>query len=287
MKKVAMITAGLLSLGCLGAGEIPPVSMDASVRFSTEHVFRGRKQGAKVFVPNVELGVPLFDKGRVYVGCSAALGVDNKTFPGGTPTTRNEFGPYVGVSYDITDMFSLDAGYIHRFYSNDPKEVSAVTDDGQMIHMPFYLKGESNELYVGVMADVLLSPSVYFFYNFDCKEAAIEGRVAYTYDLGQFGISNTAIELGAQLGYDHTERPFAAKKETAKAFWGNDASNKKNYLYYGAKADLVYSFNEHAKARAGVEFAGNSAKKKSVLNFYSDLKHRSFVWFNASVDCSF
>jgi hypothetical protein len=136
------------------------------------------------------------------------------------------------------------------------------------------------------MADVLLSPSMYFFYDFGSREAAIEGRVAYTYDLAQFGVNGVALELGAKLGYDKASRPFACKK------YDRDTMGKKGYFYYGANADLVYSFNEHTKARAGLEIAGNSAKKNAwVNNWATDVAgvgaHKSLVWFNASVDCSF
>jgi hypothetical protein len=283
MKKIAAIATGLLSLGYLGAFEMPALNLDTSIKFKTEHVVRGRLEGRKVFSPKVNVSTPLFTKGKAYLGAYSAIGTDSDKVFGFVPATRNSVDPYIGLSYDVTDTFTLDAGYINHIYTNLPTQ--AVTDDGSKV--PFYYKRNTSEVYFGVMADVLLAPSVYFFYDFGSKEVAIEGNVAYTYDLAQFGVNGVSIELGAKLGYDKASRPFACK------IYDRATMGKKEYFYYGASADLVYSFNESAKARAGVEIAGNSAKKAAWTNaWWKSLDgdtgaHKSLVWFNASVDCSF
>lgn len=281
MKKLAMIATGVLSLGYLGAFEMQTLGLDTSVKYSNENEVRGRKQGSHVFVPKAEVNMPVFEKGKIYAGTWAILGTDAKKDMAGLSETRNEVNPYIGVSYDITDVFTLDLGYIHHFYTNTPKYLL----DESSFYVPSALKRDTNEIYFGVMADVLLSPSLYFFYDFDAEEIAIEGRVAYTFDLAQFGVNGVVLDLGAKLGYDKADKPFACKK------YYKELSGDKDYVYYGVNADLVYTFNEHAKARAGVEFAGNNAKKNSWVNSGSKLTqegaHKNLVWFNASVDCSF
>ncbi len=256
MKKLAMIATGLLSLGYLGAFEIPTLGVDTEVKFSSEYAKRGRKEGCHVFVPKVEVNMPMFEKGKVYAGTSAALGLERGT--------RNDVAPYLGASYDITDMFSVDAGYVHHFYTS-------WNLDG--------FKRDSNEIYVGIMADVLLSPSVYFYYDFDAEEVAIEGRVAYSFDFAQFGVKGVSLDLGAKLGYDSADKPFGIHDKSER-------TGSKDYIYYGLNADLVYNFNEHAKARAGIAYEGNGATDKSWTNSLFG-EHTNLVWFNASVDCSF
>ncbi|MDR2721049.1 MAG: hypothetical protein LBB15_02050 [Puniceicoccales bacterium] len=267
MKKIAAIATGLLSFGCLGAFEMPAFNLDTSIKFSTERAFRGYRRSTRAILSKAELGLPVLEKGRAYVGVDSALALESQKSP---MFNENEIAPYVGASYDVTDMFTLDCGYIHRFWTNRVA-----------IQKQLSFRGNSNELYVGVMADVLLSPSVYFAYNCEWKEIAIEGRIAYTYDLAQFGLSGIAVEFGANVGYDKTDRPGGISAEGAARIEGD-----KSHWFYGANADLVYSFNEHAKVRVGAEFAGNSAKKSSWQNAAEEAP-KSMVWFNASVDCSF
>jgi hypothetical protein len=293
MKKIAVVAAGVLSLGYLGAFDLPALDVNTSVKFSSEHAVRGRKQGAKVFAPKAEVGYQAFEKGRVYVGTWAAVGLDGRRFSEfdgsdksvtlSLPVTCNEVDPYFGMSYDVTDMFTVDVGYIHHIYANLPKMTRSYVAGASVLgefKAPSGLKRDRKEIYLGVLADVLLSPSAYFFYDFDSREAVIEGRIAYTYDLSQFGVNGVAIDLGAKLGFDKTSKPFGLPLLKG--------DGKKSSVYYGVNADLIYSFNENAKVRAGVEFAGNGAKKTAWQNNFPFAgKHKSLVWFNASVDCSF
>jgi hypothetical protein len=289
MKKIAVIAAGVLSLGCLGAFEMPVLSVDTSVKFSTEHAFRGYRKARRSFLPKVEVGLPIFEKGKAYVGVDSALALGVADAPV-NQINMNEVAPYVGLSYDVTDMFALDCGYIQRFWTNVP-----ISSAGFTILEKCNVKTCSSEVYVGVTADVLLSPSVYLAYNFQWKEIAVEGRVAYTYDLAQFGVSGVAVELGAKVGYDKANEPYGVTSEKAdeiaqQAPGWSDAVGigiGKAHWFYGANADLVYSFNEHAKARAGVEVVGNSAKGKMAWQNGFGAHPKAMLWFNASVDCSF
>lgn len=267
MKKLAMIAAGALCFGCLEAFTMPTFGLDAQAKYSSEYVVRGSRRGKHVFLPKAEVNMPVFEKGKAYAGAWAALGVD-----GNIADTRNEVSPYIGMTYDITDMFTLDAGYIHHLYTNETKAA------------PF-CKRNTSELYLGVKADVIASPSLYFYYDCDAREVAIEGKVEYSFNFAQFGVNGLTLDLGAKLGYDSASKPFACKDKIKK-----DADGHKDYAYYGVNADLVYSFNEHAKARVGVAYEGNSAKKKEWANresFSGSENHKNFVLFNASVDCSF
>lgn len=284
MKKLALVSAGILSVGCLGAFQLPKFGLDAEAKYASEYVTRGRKEGKSAFMPKAEVGMPIFGKGKVYVGTLAVLGTD-----GNWKQTRNQVAPYIGASYDVTDMFTVDLGYVHHLYTNTPKtvNVTALLPIGNR-DIPSGFERNTNEVYVGVMADVLLSPSVYAYYDFDCREVALEGKVAYSFDFSRFGVNGLALDLGAKLGYDRAKKPFANKylEEYAKVF------GHKGYMYYGLNADLVYSFNEHAKARVGMSLEGNSGKKdwkrwQNAPEFAGNGHHRSFLFFTASVDCLF
>ena len=265
MKKLSIIATGLLSLGCLCADDSAAVktmewqsklSGSMGMKFETEHVNKGRKEihhGA--FVPSAEVSYQLFDAARAYVGTEAALRIENNGL--------NDVAPYVGCMYDINDMFTIDTGYVHHFYDFEPKLAT--------------FKLDTNEIYAGVLIDYMLSPSIYCEYDFDREEINVVAAAAYSFDLSQYSISGLGIDLGAKVGYDKASKPYGIDY--------NQKMSKKDYVYYGANADLVYSITDNAKARAGVAYEGNSAKKESWANFFGG--HKNMIWFNASVDCAF
>ncbi|MDR2720694.1 MAG: hypothetical protein LBB15_00180 [Puniceicoccales bacterium] len=280
MKKALAIAGGILSFGCLGAFETQNVTLDTGVKFSSEYICHGYMRGKKVLAPQVEVGIPILGRGRIYAGTQTALAIDSSAkSPIGVPATRSEVDPYIGVSYDITELFTLDVGYMHRFYTNLPPQRVIVNDEGVGVPSPLNQKRNTDEMYVSLAADMLLSPSLQLFYNWGSREITIEGSVTYTYNLAQFGMNNVAVELGAKVGYDKASKPYACKR------YIEENMGKKHFFYFGTNADLVYHLTEHARVRAGVAATANSAKKEDWPNQY--FWHKSFVWFNASVDCSF
>lgn len=264
MKKLSIIATGLLSLGCLCADDNAAVktmewqsklSGNIGMKFETEHVNKGRKEiHGPAFVPSAEVSYQLFDAARAYVGTEASLRMKENGV--------NDVAPYIGCMYDINDMFTLDAGYTHHFYDGLP--------DG--------CKRGTNEIYLGLLADVMFSPSLYCEYDFDREETNVVAAAGYSFDLSQYAIGGLSVDLGAKIGYDRASKPFGTNK------YDKNIHGDKDYAYYGVNADLVYSITDSAKARAGVAYEGNSAKKKAWAN---TLGHKNMIWFNASVDCAF
>ena len=263
MKKLSIIATGLLSLGCLCAEDSATVktmewqsklSGNIGMKFESEHVNHGRKEiHGPAFVPSVEVSYQLFDAARAYVGTEAALRMKN--------TGVNDVAPYVGCMYDINDMFTVDAGYTHHFFDG--------LNEG--------CKRDTNEIYLGVLADVMFSPSLYCEYDFDREEINVVAAAGYSFDLSQYAINGLCVDLGTKIGYDRASKPLGENYNKA-------SHGDKDYAYYGLNADLVYSITDNAKARAGVAYEGNSAKKEAWTNV---LGHKNMMWFNASVDCAF
>jgi hypothetical protein len=154
-------------------------------------------------------------------------------------------------------------------------------------------KKQSHEIYAGIMADVLLSPSLYFYYDFTQEKANVDGAVHYAFDLGSCGVTGFAIDFGGKIGYTRAKKPYGIKHDTKVVFFDiatqnveyKDVFAKTCWFYAGANADLVYSLNENAKARAGVAFSYNNAKKDSWINARNHKKHN--VWFSSAVEFSF
>ncbi|MDR2806735.1 MAG: hypothetical protein LBB11_01090 [Puniceicoccales bacterium] len=346
MKKLLAITSSLWIAGnILAESSTPALNVEAKVEFNTARVNEGRHILDKHFAPSVEIGFPLFESaGEVYGGVDAYLKVD------GAKPGHNEVAPYIGFSYDITDMFTLDAGYTYRRpsrlkftkFSKKSEDfidqtiegiVGGTIDNREEADHPYremyssfkleiddltgrLTKKGFHEIYAGIMMDVLLNPALYFSYDFTQRKANIEGSINYVFDLGSFGINGLSIDVGAKLGYSRMRRFYGINHKLplsdlspgmVGALWEIKnlvAANvisledfKKgmiafpadilsaNWLYFGANADLVYSLNENVKARAGVGFSYNNAKKMSLVNIFDFKKHA--VWFSSAIEFTF
>ncbi|MDR0679890.1 MAG: hypothetical protein LBF42_02545 [Puniceicoccales bacterium] len=279
MKKLTAIVASLLGLGCLKAFEMPALGVDTSVKFSTQNVVRGHRQGNGMFYPKTELVIPMFSGRSVRLGTCASLGLKANAIGLGLKGdveglgSRNEVNPYGEVTYEVGDMFTVGAGYVHHLYTNVPESLKAG------------MGKQSKEIYSDVKADVFLSPLIRASYDFDAKEIDVEGQVAYNLDLEQFGLDGVSVELGAVLGWDKANRPWAISKT-----WANKLKREgiglSGYFYYGTSVDGIYDLNENTRVSAGVEIAGGIAKKDHWVKKSSNNKC-VLVWFNTSIDCSF
>jgi hypothetical protein len=273
-KLLNSIAVGVLSAGCLSADggcKFPPLSLSTGIHFDNKYVYRGTKLGQQVFTPSVEISASLFDKGELYFGNKNFLAIKSSDF------NKHDFS--IGFSYDVTDLFRVDLGFTAHLQRNLKKAIDSQFEAGAVDATG--VKKHNYEIYVGILADVLLNPSLYYSYDFTWKRQNIEGKVNYLYDLSSIGVSGFAVDLSAKIGYDHTKKPFGMKKSVADTeFWNQGA--KKGYFYYGAGADLVYSFNENAQARAGIKYEG--LNKKTAWNYSG---YKNLVWFSTSLDCGF
>jgi hypothetical protein len=73
-------------------------------------------------------------------------------------------------------------------------------------------KYNSNEMEVGVIADILLDSSWDFFYDFERREFARESRAGYFFDLSNI-FSGLGFCLGARIRFNQTNKPFVVKIE--------------------------------------------------------------------------
>jgi hypothetical protein len=280
MKKLLSTIACLLGAASLVADDAAScssgnLSCKVDMNYSSEYVYRGHRCGKKALLPRVEVGTTIFDDVKFYVGGDFAVGIER------TPDEDFEYhvSPYAGVSYDVTDTVTLDGGYIHRFFVDF--STTTVLSNGNKIPSGFIR--DCNEIYVGVGANVILSPALYCFYNFEHRRLDIVGSIGYTYDLSPVSVNGLAVDLGLKVGYDRTAKPWGSKLLLRPGGIADDQRN--DYFYFSANADLVYSITENAKAKVGVECAANSAKRD--IAWVNDNHTNKFVWFNAAIDCSF
>lgn len=251
MKKhiTALALAGL-GLGALNAQSdyTADLSISGSFDFETMYVFRAKQVHWQSLQPGVEFGYPILG-GEAYAGVWSAQPVDNK----GGVQWPNEVDFYGGYAFPVADMLTLDVGFTYYWYPD------SAPGGG--------LARQWREIYIGATVDVILSPALYFFYDFDQQQTVLEGSIGYDFDLGDLiGANGLSLDLGAYYGWLAADRYFGV------------TGDKNGYMYGGATADLVYAFSENVGASVGVRWAANN--DGSVMNQGG---RQNNIWFGASV----
>lgn len=297
----SLIASAALGTASLGAFEMPELTLDVKGGFDSEYVYRGRKQGSQNFQVGFETGTQLLG-GHYYLGAWNTNMLEDQTMTfkyktndaAGTfngSLSMNETALYTGYSYGISEKVMLDLGYMAHLYTNMKPWTSAFKEE-----YGTGLTRNTNEIYLGMAADVVMSPKLYFSYDFDREEFCLLGTIGYSYDLTQYGWNNIAIEVKGDFGYDYAKRPFGIKnyysnfaKQAIHTVGGQDRTTlgtSKGYVFWSAGANLAYKYNEHAKFKVGVRYSGNAAGKNDWNNYFFG-GHKNMCWFTSCVECSF
>jgi uncharacterized protein (TIGR02001 family) len=273
MKKlISTVALAGLGLGSLNAQNVvqdtvADLSISGTFDFESQYIFRGKQRGWQSFQPGVEFGYPIMG-GEAYAGVWTNQQIDNKA-----AFYQDEVDFYAGYAYPVTDMFVLDAGFTYYWFSsNNARPANAFG--------PSFSSGparQNREIYVGATADVIMSPAVYFYYDFDQNQTVIEGSVGYSFDLGEYaGIGGLAIDLGAYYGWLNAKRAYGM----------TGAGVDNGYMYGGATVDFVYSISQNVSASVGARWSANNDGKTAVnaggLPINQGARENN-IWFGASI----
>ncbi|MBC2596436.1 hypothetical protein H5P28_19375 [Ruficoccus amylovorans] len=265
--------AGTSGLFAQTGNSIEDLSITSSFAYESQYVFRGVKLNYDSFQPSLEFGFPVVG-GDLYVGIWSNLPISGKNGGGAAGTlmgNANEIDIYAGYAYPITDMVTLDAGFIYYWYVNAPSMGNNATS---------YV-----EPYIGASFDVLLSPAIYVYYSVDQLTKAggsgpdsgiltIEASIGYSFDLSQYmTVEGLSFDTGAYIGMGIPNDSSAMNGTTS-------------FIYAGVTGDLVYAFNENVSASIGVRYSNYSQSGNSVTPPYSGsgfAPNQNNIWMGASV----
>jgi uncharacterized protein (TIGR02001 family) len=195
-----------------------------SFGFESEYSFRGVKQAGQSIQPEVTLGL---------MGLYGSIWQSTDIKDGNVVETN-----YVaGYALDVEDLVNVDLGVTRYAYPT---------------------LSDTTEIYLGLtlLADEIINPALYGFYDFDTENFTLELQLGHGFDLGEgFG-----LDLGVDLGY----------------VWVDEAGAD-DYFYYQASADIVYSLTETTSVSVGGRVAGNDA----------NVKPDNQLWFGAALTTTF
>lgn len=252
---IATLAAAVIGVAGLSAQQIDHISASSTIAFESEYVFRGGKQytgSGEAIQPGLEASHPAFE-GDLYLGYWGSYSVNN----GQRDTVFQETDLYLGYGQEVTDIFSVDGGFTYYGFSDT---------NGQ---------DSWKEIYFGIAADYMLSPSVYAFYNFSGEAWTFEAAIGHSFDLSDHH-DHLSLDLGAYAGV--VDFGDANGDQVA-------LSPEDGYTYAGASADLVYTINEVASVSLGVRVAGNNNDRG--VNLYEFGAPDTMFWWGASASFGF
>ncbi len=224
-KQIVLLTAAVaVGFGSLKAQSLDDLSVTSTFAWESEYVFRGVKFAQNAFQPGLDI-----ELGDLYVGTWGSFATNDSYADG------NEINFFGGYGIALDDVFSLDLGVTVYYFPP--------SDDN------------TTEIYAGIAADTVASPSAYIFYDFDLEALTIEGSIGHSIPLDQ----SLSLDLGAFAG-------FVTPDE------GDD------YFYYGLTADVSLEVNATSSASVGVRFAGNDI---------DDADLSEFLWWGFSFSTGF
>ncbi len=217
MKKtiLSILAASTAVLG-FNSASAQDVSYSVGADYTTEYIFRGKELADAAIQPAIDVSV-----GDFYAGIWSSYATNSDD------TAQNENDLYLGYNIALSEIASLDLGYNMYYYPNGS---AGIVDDMGQDH--------SSEVKIGATFDVMLTPSLYLYYDWDLETLTVEGSIGYSLDLGA---ENTTLDLGAVLG--------TADVDDSQSMSGS-------YTYGQISATLNYAVSENGGFSAGVSYNG-------------------------------
>jgi uncharacterized protein (TIGR02001 family) len=181
------------------------LAVTLDVTYVSDYVFRAKKVADDSIQPSVEAAY-----GDFYAGLWHSNDINSsKGF--------SETDLYAGYGLAINETFSADLGVTRYTYQGSGSSADNTT-----------------EVYAGLSADVLLSPSVYYYHDFDLEVNTYIASIGHSFPIEQLGVS-----LDASATYGWVQAPKAD---------GGD------YSYWGVGVAVPYALSETATLTGAVNY---------------------------------
>ena len=249
-----------------------------SIAYESEYIYRGKKWANNSVQPSFVLGHPLW-LGTAYAKAWMNFPVEPKTtsYPSGLLTDSSIFDEEAqpGTEVDFTggykiplpmmeEMFSLDVGYTYYWYPSS-----------NLYHQDY-----SNEIYTGLLANVLFNPAVYAYYDWNLEQFILEGSVFYKYDLSNLGLHRFFFDASAKIGWLSSYSYRGNHRYTSNPDYAGGWSEPKwenGYLYGQITAGLGYMINEKTELSLNVNYAFNTDGKGAFNGLPANVgQHENF-----------
>lgn len=210
----SFLLTGFVSVSALTLDDFNVVTKQT---FVTDYIFRGVKEAGESVQTEAEVSVM-----DAYLG---AWG----NFPVKQAKGDNELNFYAGYEFVIPNLENvvLDGGLTVYYYPDGADTANNRTHE-------WYIGAEITEF--GIQG---VSAGTYLRHDTDLKTTTVQPYVAYSFNLEEVGIPNTAIEMEAYIGFIDGRK------------------GSESYNYYGFSFAVPYTINEIAGVSFGVGYEDN------------------------------
>lgn len=213
--------------------------------FESMYVCSGNQLAYSTFVPEVAL-----DYRGIYFVATAFM-------PFKTDYYKNEYNLSLGYALEIEEIVTLSVGGTYYWFPDDNSGIS-----------------RTRELNTSVTANVLLSPTLVFNYDFDLQQREFILELSHTFDLSSLtGVEGLGIDAYGCYGYLNADDATAGT---------TTPKEKDGYGYVQLAANVVYEVNDALSLYAGPRFAYNNNGKDKNMN-----ENGSKVWFGLGASWSY
>ncbi len=241
-----MIKKTILALAALTAGvsaqaqTASDLSVTLDVTYVTDYVFRAVRASTDAIQPSVEATY-----GDIYAGVwnSNDLNSDGVS----------ETDLYAGYNLKVSDALSFDVGATRFLY------------EGQSTN-------DTTEVFVGASFKSVVTPSLYYYYDFDREVNTFEASLGYSLPIDAIKAS---LDLTGKLGYVNRQGDLKGYVPTTE----ND------YTYFSAGAAIPYKLSDTATLTVGVEYIYNN--EKTLSQFDSGKNETDIIVGKAGISIGF
>ena len=270
MKKIALLFAALalafsasahdgsFSTKSLTSPSRSALKLTGTAEFTTAYMFRGDKLADDSVQASVEISYEI-------------LGFDAYAGAWATEPLHHKMDKYKEILKNLSQV-DFYGGLMYSLYI-------VVFDVGyQYFWYPYDHEGKSyqNELYGGITLDTTdllygfnITPSIYYYYNFQLDTHNVEASLSYEFPLGSY------------MGFGGLTMPISANYAFVKC----ESGAFDQYMYAGATIDLAYSITRNFTISGGARYCRRFNERGCEGAFRHEKKDH--FWYGVKIEAGF
>lgn len=230
---------------CPAKKALENLSVSLTTGFESEYNFRGEKLTGHSWQTELMLSYAATENLSVYAGAW------NETPFHGKQLT-NELDLIAGVTYDI-EGFTFDLGYTYYWYLEGDKLGGGFDATNEVKFGVSYDTSVLFEDVSDILADLSITPSVYYYYDFDQDGHTVEAAISARIPVSKWIMGEEKDFLGIETSVYYGWAQHARNKADGVVY-----HQAGSYSYVGANSNLVWDITKNFGAYVGVRWAANS-----------------------------
>ena len=241
-------------------------SMNLTLGFETEYVFRGIQCAAQSFQPDLNMAYDLGNGFSIVGDIWSNAPIKNKD-------SDNEIDLYAGLAYSYK-MITVNAGYVYYWYPRHGEDSLNHSNEAQ-----FTVEVDTSDW----LGQFNITPSVGYFYDFDYDCNTIEAALSYSAPISKWLVGDEYLSLETSVYYGYcfygnlgADGGNGAYYDTGEPIYKQTAG----YGYFGVSSDLVLQVTDFCSVSVGIRYTHTNAGELAECK-------EDQVWMGSAVSFGF